>query len=62
MQELQLNLTQEERTYLAGLLENVLKDTRVEEHRTRTLGYRERILQDEKVIVDLLKKLGRPAA
>jgi len=62
MAELQLTLTAEERDYLAGLLETVLKDTRVEEHRTRTPSYREHIIHKEDVIVALLSKLGKPVA
>jgi hypothetical protein len=61
MTELQLTLTAEEREYLAGLLETVLKDTRIEEHRTRTPSYREHVVHRENVILELLKKLGAPA-
>jgi hypothetical protein len=61
MSELQLTLTAEERTFLAGLLETVLKDTRVEEHRTRTPSYREEIVHREELITAVLGKLGRPA-
>jgi hypothetical protein len=61
MAELQLTLTDEEREYLIGLLEAVLKDTRIEEHRTRTLSYREHVLHREDVIAAVLKKLGQPA-
>jgi hypothetical protein len=43
-----------------GLLENTLKETRVEEHRTRTPSYREHILRQEDLIVSLLRKLGQP--
>jgi hypothetical protein len=60
MAELQLTLTDEERAYLVGLLENTLKETRVEEHRTRTPSYREHILRQEDLIVSLLRKLGQP--
>jgi hypothetical protein len=61
MTELQLKLTEEERAYLTGLLEMVLKDTRVEEHRTRTPSYRADIVHREDVITALLGKLGRPS-
>jgi hypothetical protein len=57
--EAQLTLTDEERAFLAGLLEATLKDTRVEEHRTPTLSYREHILHKEDLIAALLSKLGR---
>jgi hypothetical protein len=62
MADLQLMLTTEERDYLAGLLQTVLKDTRVEEHRTRTPSYREHVLHQEDVIVGLLRKLGQAPA
>jgi hypothetical protein len=57
MAEPQLTLTAEERQFLVGLLEMVLKDTLVEEHRTRTLSYREHILHREELINSLLSKL-----
>ena len=60
MAELQLALTAEEREYLVGLLENVLKEKRVEEHRTRTPTYREDVLRQENLIVAVLSKLGKP--
>ena len=60
MTELQMTLTAEEREYLVGLLERVLKETRVEEHRTRAPSYREHVLHREDVIVGLLSKLGPP--
>jgi len=60
MSELQLTLSAEERTFLVGLLETVLKDTRIEEHRTRTPSYREHILHKEDLIAALLSKLGQP--
>jgi hypothetical protein len=62
MSESQLALTDEERAFLVGLLETVLKDTRIEEHRTRTLSYREHILHREELIAALLSKLGKPSA
>ncbi|MBI1916914.1 MAG: hypothetical protein HYS12_19575 [Planctomycetes bacterium] len=61
MTETQLTLTAEERDYLVGLLETVLKDTRVEEHRTRTPNYRAFVLHQEDLIVKLLSKLGHPS-
>jgi hypothetical protein len=60
MAELQLTLTADEREYLAGLLQMVLKDKRVEEHRTRTLTYREHVVHEEDLIARLLTKLGQP--
>ena len=58
MTELQMTLSAEEREYLVGLLERVLKETRVEEHRTRAPSYREHVLRREDLIVALLSKLG----
>ena len=60
MAESPLLLTAEEREYLVGLLENTLKDKRVEEHRTRTPTYREHVVHQEELIASLLGKLGRP--
>jgi hypothetical protein len=62
MNELQLSLTAQERDYLAGLLEEMVKETRVEEHRTRTPSYREHIVHQKELIVGLLRKLGHPGA
>jgi hypothetical protein len=61
MAESQLTLTAEEREFLLGLLETVLKDKRVEEHRTRTLTYRQYVVHEEDLIRSLLGKLGRQA-
>ncbi len=60
MNESMLRLTDEERRFLMGLLELVLKDTRVEEHRTRKPSYREHIVHREDLIAHLLDKLGQP--
>jgi hypothetical protein len=60
MAESPLTLSDEERTYLVELLENTLKNRRVEEHRTRAPTYREHVLHQEELIVALLKKLGQP--
>jgi hypothetical protein len=62
MAELPLVLTAEERQYLVGLLETVLKQTRVEEHRTRTPLYREHVLREEGLALALLTKLGETPA
>jgi hypothetical protein len=58
MAETTLTLSDEERKFLVGLLEVVLKDTKVEEHRTRTLSYRDHILHREHLILGLLHKMG----
>jgi hypothetical protein len=61
MTDLQLTLTGAERECLVELLEQALKQTRVEEHRTRAPTYREHVLERENAIVSLLTKLGHPA-
>lgn len=61
MAESSVTLTAEERSFLVGLLEATLKETRVEEHRTRTPSYREHIVQQEDVIAKILSKLAEPA-
>ena len=58
MPEVTLTLSDEERKFLVGLLEVVMKDTQLEEHRTRVLTYREHILHREHLIAALLGKLG----
>jgi hypothetical protein len=60
MTEHEMTLTSEEYEFLRGLLEEVLKDTRVEEHRTRKLTYGEYMLHREDLIVGLLSKLRQP--
>jgi hypothetical protein len=59
MPDAQLTLTADERSYLGGLLEEILKEKRVEEHRTRTPSYRQRVTHEEDLINSLLKKLGQ---
>jgi hypothetical protein len=61
MTELQLTLSAEERQYLVDLLENVLKETQIEEHRTRTPLYRQEVLHREDLIAGLLNRLRPPA-
>ena len=57
MAELHVALTAEERQCLVEVLEDVLKNLRVEEHRTRTPTYREGVLQRETLISSVLGKL-----
>jgi hypothetical protein len=59
MADLQLSLTADEQNYLVQVLESALKNHRVEEHRTRTPTYREQILKEEKILEQLLTKLGQ---
>jgi hypothetical protein len=58
MAEMQLTLSDQERAYLAQLLETQLKERQVEEHRTRAPSYREHVLSEEKLISGLLLRLG----
>ena len=60
MSDVQLSLTSPERECLVGILERVLKETRIEEHRTRAPVYREHVVDQEHLIASLLKKLGSP--
>jgi hypothetical protein len=62
MAETQLSITAEERECLVGILEEALKETRIEEHRTRTPSYRQHIVRHEEAIAAILAKLGRPAS
>lgn len=57
MTELQLTVTSEEHQYLVELLNDTLKNMRVEEHRTRTPTYREYVLSKETIAEGLLTKL-----
>ena len=59
MGESQVTLSADERNYLVQVLETALKNHRVEEHRTRAPSYREQILQEEKLIEQVLAKLGQ---
>ena len=60
MADTPLVLNTEERSFLVQLLETALKNHRIEEHRTRTPSYREQILQEEKLLEQLLTRLGQP--
>jgi hypothetical protein len=60
MSDIQLSLTQAERECLVGILERVLKETRIEEHRTRAPTYREHVVDQEQLILSVLTKLGQP--
>lgn len=59
--ETPVTLTQEERTYLARVLQNAIGETRVEVHRTHSPQFRERVLNEEKLIRGLLSKLEESA-
>ena len=55
----QLDLTPQESEYLIRVLETALKNHRVEEHRTRSPNYREQILEEERLLTQILSKLGK---
>jgi hypothetical protein len=57
MAEVHLVLTAEEKTYLVGLLEGALGDTRVEVHHTHTPAYRDQVIRAENLVRGLLEKL-----
>ena len=58
--EMQIQFTSEERKFLCDLLQNMLKNTQVEEHRTRTPSYRKHIVHEEELIRAVLDKLQEP--
>jgi len=62
MADTTLTLTADERDTLVRLLEELLKETRIEEHRTRTLAYRESVSKQKDAIASILTKLGEPRA
>jgi hypothetical protein len=55
-----LTLTEEERTFLAGLLEQALHDKRIEEHRTDSIQYKEHVEHEVTLLRGLLDKVRRP--
>jgi hypothetical protein len=61
MTDLPLELSAEERDYLANVLESLLKQKLVEEHRTRSLSYRPIVAHEEELLRRLLDKLGKKA-
>jgi hypothetical protein len=60
MTDLQVTFNAEERKFLTNLLEEILKERRVEEHRTRTPSYRQFVIHDEALINSVLHKV-KPA-
>ncbi len=52
-----LLISEEERTELVRLLEQVMGETRVEIHRTHTPDYRTRVIGQESLLRGLLAKL-----
>jgi hypothetical protein len=53
-----IDLTQAEKELLAGILEKELDEIRSELHHTRGHDYKESIKEREKLVRDLLAKLG----
>jgi len=51
--------SEEERSEMVRILEQVLQDTRVEIHRTHTPDYRARVISEESMLRGLLAKLQR---
>jgi hypothetical protein len=62
MAELALTLSDREQQVLLELLEEMLKEAKIEEHRTRTLSYRQFVVEREKALESLLNKLRKPTA
>jgi hypothetical protein len=59
MADFTLVLNEREREELLRLLEQSLKDTRVEVHRTHTPGYRENVQLEEALLRGLLDKVRK---
>jgi hypothetical protein len=57
--EFTLLLTQEERAQLSSLLDQALRDKRIEVHRTDAIEYRKQVQQEETVLQGLVEKLRR---
>ena len=60
MSDCTLVFTEEERTYLANLLETALGNARVEVRHTRTEDFREKVRHEEELLRGLLTKLQQP--
>ncbi len=58
----QLTLNADECGCLVDILQSTLKNMLVEEHRTRAPSYRQGIIEREKLIEQVLRKLGQPVA
>jgi hypothetical protein len=62
MAEHALTLSDQERRVLLELLDEMLKETKIEEHRTRNLSYRQFVVEREKALESVLNKLRQPTA
>jgi hypothetical protein len=58
MPESQLELTVEEQQVLVEVLQDALKEARLEEHRTDARAYREQVTKRKDTIAAILDKLG----
>jgi hypothetical protein len=57
-----VTVSEEERTELVRLLDQTMRDTRVEAHHTHTPGYREDVLRQEGLLRGLIAKFSRSAS
>jgi len=55
-----LLLSEEERSFLAALLEQALHDKKIEAHRTDSLEFREHVEHEVALLENLIEKLHRP--
>jgi hypothetical protein len=55
-----LSLTEQERTFLLGVLDQALREKRIEVHRTDALEYREHLEQQEVLLNQLVERLRWP--
>jgi len=58
--EAALTLTEEERTFLVGLLEQALHDKKIEEHRTDSIEFKEHVVHEVTLLRGLIDRLRRP--
>ena len=61
MSELQVGFTANERKFLLAVLEETLKNKRLEEHRTRSPNYRESVVEQVELAESLLTKIRNAA-
>jgi hypothetical protein len=60
MTEPALTLTEEDRTFLAALLEQALHDKKIEEHRTDSIEFKEHVEHEVALLRGLVDKVRRP--
>ncbi len=59
MSDTQMVLSEDEKVYVARILELRFGELRVEEHRTHTPAYRDAVQQEEVLVRAILAKLGK---